>query len=229
MSLDEWDLNRGQQYAPDAARGQGFFGAALSERKGADRRRHPRVKKRLTVRFGLGDLAHTGYSQDVSESGLYLQANMTFPPRTVLQLQIDYPEKTLTLRGIVRWSKELPPAFKRNLKGGMGVEFTAAGDTRAAVKPAESPSGAAPSHPASTGSPVEASEKELGGGTTKHRQVSTHGGRTFEVLQTEFRGAIYVRIYPLPRTDGSAEALFSQAFWKREEAEAAIRAFLRER
>ena len=71
-------------------------------------------------------------------------------------------------------------------------------------------------------------ERNLGGGATRRRQVSTAAGNTFEVLQTEYRGAFYVRVYQLPRTDGSAEAIFRQSFWKKEEAEAAVKAFLKD-
>ena len=38
-------------------------------RKRRDRRRYSRKKKRLSVRFGPGDLAHTGYTGDVSDEG----------------------------------------------------------------------------------------------------------------------------------------------------------------
>ncbi|HEV8376508.1 MAG TPA: PilZ domain-containing protein, partial [Candidatus Polarisedimenticolia bacterium] len=85
----------------------------MSEQKGSERRRHPRTRKRYSVRFGPGDLAHTGYTQDVSETGIYIQANVIYPPNTLLVIQIDYPEKTASIRGLVRWSKDLPPAFRR--------------------------------------------------------------------------------------------------------------------
>jgi PilZ domain-containing protein len=222
--------NRERQYAPQRAEGQEISGADVSERKAAERRRHARLRKRYSVRFGPGDLAHSGYTQDVSESGLYLLANILYPPNTVLTLQVDYPESTLTLRGVVRWSKDLPPAFRRNLRGGMGVEFIAAG---AKGTSARTPSAAAPAPGAApgrgeSGPPPEVEEKRLGGGATRRRQVSTAAGNTFEVLQTEYRGAVYIRVYQLPRTDGSAEAVFRQGFWKKEEAEAAVKSFLKD-
>jgi PilZ domain-containing protein len=202
----------------------------MSERKGAERRRHARLRKRYSVRFGPGDLAHSGYTQDISDSGLYLLANIIYPPNTVLVLQVEYPEKTLTLRGIVRWSKDLPPAFRRNLRGGMGVEFTAAGAKGSAARStqaAAAPPGIAPARGESE-PPPEVEERQLGGGATRRRQVSTAAGNTYEVLQTDYRGAVYVRVYQLPRTDGSAEAIFRQGFWKKEEAEAAVKAFLKD-
>jgi hypothetical protein len=202
----------------------------MSERKAAERRRHARARKRFAVRFGPGDLAHSGYTQDVSESGIYLLANMLYPPNTVLVLQVEYPEKTLTLRGIVRWSKDLPPAFRRNLRGGMGVEFTTAVAKEASTRTPKVAAGppTQDSGRSHSGPPPEVEEKHLGGGATRRRQISTTAGNTFEVLQTEYRGAFYVRVFQLPRTDGSAEAIFRQGFWKKGEAEAAVKAFLRD-
>jgi PilZ domain-containing protein len=220
----------GGQYAPLRAEGQEISGAGMSERKGAERRRQARLRKRYSVRFGPGDLAHSGHTQDVSESGLYLLSNIIYPPNTVLVLQVEYPEKTVTLRGIVRWSKDLPPVFRRNLRGGMGVEFIAAGGKGISAK-ARQAATASPgivSERSGSEPPQDVEEKHLGGGSTRRRQVSTAAGNTFEVLQTEYRGAVYVRVYQLPRTDGSAEAIFRQGFWKKEEAEAAVKAFLKD-
>ena len=201
----------------------------MSEKKGAERRRHPRTRKRYSVRFGPGDLAHTGYTQDVSETGIYIQASVIYPPNTLLVIQIDYPEKTASIRGLVRWSKELPPAFRRSLKGGMGVEFTTPSSSGSGkvVRPAQTPPGPIPPGAPST-PPPQVTEKELGGGATRRRQVSTMAGNTFQILQTEYRGAFYVRAFQLPLTEGSGEALLNKACWTREEAEAAIKEFLKE-
>ena len=112
----------------------------------------------------------------------------------------------------------------------MGVEFTTVGSKEASAKPTKpvaGPLGMA-SERGDSGPPPEVDEKRLGGGATRRRQVSTSAGNTFEVLQTEYRGAFYVRVFQLPRTDGSAEAIFRQGFWKKEEAETAVKAFLRE-
>jgi len=195
--------------------------------KGSERRRHRRIRKRYTVRFGVGDFAHTGYTQDISESGLYLMANATFVPGTILQVQIEYPEKTITVRGVVRWAKELPPAFRRNLRGGMGIEFQAAKASKATASTAHSsPSpGQSPQH--SSAHPPDLDERILEGRATSRRQVSTRSGSTFEVWMTEVRGGFYVRIFQLPRSDSSSEARFRQAFWTSQEADAAVKAFLK--
>lgn len=231
ISSIEVEAIRSENYAPRPPSGQDVSGAFVSDKKGADRRRHARLKKRYTIRFGLGDLAHHGYTQDVSENGANILASTIFPPNTILVMQIDYPEKTVALKGIVRWSKDLPPAFRRNLRGGMGVEFMAARAKEAATKLSE-PTPAPPETgggPAKAGSPPEADEDQLGKGATRRRQVSTVSGNTYEILQTELRGAVYVRVFQLPRTDGSSEAVLRKGYWSREEAEKAVKAFLKDR
>ena len=88
-----------------------------------EQRKEDRQKKRLQVRFGPGDLAHAGYTSDISDGGICLQSSVLYPPRTVLTVRIDYPEGPATRRGVIRWSREYPPAVKRSVRGGLGVAF----------------------------------------------------------------------------------------------------------
>lgn len=194
--------------------------------RGRERRRHSRKKKQLEVRFGPGDLAHSGYAQDISAGGIYLQARIVYPPGTVLALQIDYPDGTVGTRGVVRWSRDLPPVFKRTLRCGMGVEFLEAPREEKVTEPAQVVR-PAPSPRAGKGVPADVKDQELDRFPARHRQVSTLSGSTFEVIETDYRGAVYVRIFHLPLTDGSHEAAFREAFWTREAAAAAVKAFLK--
>lgn len=216
-------------------------GCRLKERRtGRLRRRHDRTKKRLVVRFGTGELAHSGYTQDVSESGIYLQAGTVHPPGTILYLQIDFPEGSVTKQGVVRWCKDVPAALQRSLRGGMGLEFTEFSGVQPLAPqpepPAPQPEPSAPAPPSSPAPrkttrdnpPPEVNDKELARGATQRRQVSTLAGNTFEILQTEYHSAFYVRAYQLPRSDGSQEAIFAQAFWTRDEAALATRTFLKD-
>jgi len=190
--------------------------------KKRERRRHSRMKKRLQVRFGPGDLAHSGYAQDISAGGIYLQAGIIYPPGTVLALQIEYPDGTVGTRGVVRWSRDLPPVFKRTLRCGMGVEFLEVSREGRASEPAPPPR-------TGRGTPPEVRDQELDRFPARRRQVSTLSGSTFEVLETDYRGAVYVRVFHLPLTDGSHDAAFRDAFWTREAAAAAVKAFLKGR
>jgi PilZ domain-containing protein len=218
--------------------------------KTRERRRSSREKKKMSVRFGPGDLAHSGVTRDFSETGLCLQTSALYPPSTILIMKIDFPEGPATYRGVVRWSrdpsaasrrplpgKDLPSAMKKNLQGGMGVEYLDA------LQPAQEPGPAAraeapradPPRPETRapvrrrmGVPPEMSERDLQRSPTRRRQLSTVAGNTFEVFETEHRGALYIRIRQLPLTDGSSQAAFQEAFWTREEADAAVKAFLKD-
>jgi len=192
-----------------------------------ERRRQIREKKRLQVRFGPGDLAHAGYTLDISESGVSLQAGVTYPPNSILVVQIDFPDETVAFRGIVRWARELPPAFKRNLKGSMGLAFLQGAQTGRSTPPVETRE--PPPLVKRRGVPPDVSDLELKRAPTRRRQISTISGNTFEVLESDYRGAVYVRIAQLPLTDGSHGTDFQEAFWTREEAEAAVKAFLKTR
>jgi hypothetical protein len=88
-----------------------------------ERRHRARARRRVGVRYGSVASQHLGYTSDLGDSGLFLQGNQLYPPDTILYLDIDEPEGTRRVRGIVRWVKEVPPAFRRSLRGGMGIEF----------------------------------------------------------------------------------------------------------
>jgi len=88
-----------------------------------ERRKLGRKRRRVEVRYGEGRGTHLGYTTDLGEKGLFLQGNYLFPPTTVLTLEIEQPEGARIARGVVRWVKEVPPAFRRSLRGGMGIEL----------------------------------------------------------------------------------------------------------
>ena len=88
-----------------------------------ERRHINRHRTRVAVRYGPEKPQHLGYTRDCGEKGLFLQGNQLFPPDTELRLDLDLPEGPRNVRGIVRWVKEVPPAFRRSMRGGMGIEF----------------------------------------------------------------------------------------------------------
>ena len=92
----------------------------LAER---EKRARERSRRRISVRYGPEGARHLGYTTDLGEKGRFLQGNILYPPATVLCLSLDLPEGTKTAQGVVRWVKEVPPAFRRTLRGGMGIEL----------------------------------------------------------------------------------------------------------
>jgi hypothetical protein len=78
----------------------------------------------MAVRYGTGEVSHLGYTNDFGGVGLFIQGNTLYPPGTELQLSIIHPDGSRsTRRGIVRWIKDIPRAFRRSLRGGMGIEL----------------------------------------------------------------------------------------------------------
>ena len=88
-----------------------------------DRRGIVRDRRRIGVRYGTTSGEFLGYTSDLGEHGLFLQANKLFPPGTLLVMELELPEGTRSLRGTIRWVKEVPPAFRRSMRGGMGIEL----------------------------------------------------------------------------------------------------------
>lgn len=93
--------------------------------KAAERERRllERARRRIAVRYGIEEARHLGYTSDFGEKGLFLQGNTLYPPGTILLITLELPGGGRALRGKVAWIKEVPPAFRRSLRGGMGVEL----------------------------------------------------------------------------------------------------------
>ena len=60
-----------------------------------------RTKRRLKVRFGEAAPELTGYTRNVSETGISVETNQAFSPGTGLQLEIETPERVFELWAMV--------------------------------------------------------------------------------------------------------------------------------
>jgi len=87
-----------------------------------DTRLEIRHKKRLSVRFGHGELEHIGYTSDVSTQGVFIEARTVFRPGVVLNIELKTRDGEITLiEGEVRWAKKAPARANHLMKSGMGV------------------------------------------------------------------------------------------------------------
>jgi hypothetical protein len=77
----------------------------------------------MMVRYGVSRLEKTGFTGNVSETGLFVRTNMVMPPGTMLQLEVSFPERNWSLWGRVVWAKKVPPQLAHVLDCGMGVCF----------------------------------------------------------------------------------------------------------
>lgn len=91
----------------------------------ADKRFGKRCRKRLKVRFGKTDPIHVAFTEDLSDTGLFLHTAFIYPPQTPLHFEMAASDGAhIHLEGIVMWAKKLPPSVIHKLKGGMGIRIT---------------------------------------------------------------------------------------------------------
>ena len=90
----------------------------------SDKRRIKRNRKRLPIKYGVGEASRLGYTDDLSDTGLFIQAAIIQSPNTVLKMELTTPGgEVVALTGRVMWAKRIPPSLVRRLKGGMGISL----------------------------------------------------------------------------------------------------------
>ncbi len=92
----------------------------------ADKRDKKRLRKRLTLRFGITQPTRIAFTEDISPEGMFIKTtNISAPGSTVL-IDIDIQENlTVSLEARVMWAKKVPPQMIHLVrKSGMGVRIT---------------------------------------------------------------------------------------------------------
>ena len=81
-----------------------------------------RSMKRLQVRFGIDQLEHMAFTENLSPGGFFIQTSKVLKPGTRLRCQLTTRAGDLILvEGQVRWAKRVHPQLARKIKAGMGV------------------------------------------------------------------------------------------------------------
>jgi hypothetical protein len=90
----------------------------------AEKRQQRRIRRRLMVKYGERDLAQSGFTGDVSTTGLFIIAASLprLDARLHLQLFVE-PERFLFFEGEVRRHKVVPPELRTVERGGFGVRL----------------------------------------------------------------------------------------------------------
>ena len=91
--------------------------------RSVDHRASQRAKRRMMVKFGTDKADRTAFTGDVSATGIFLRTNSVVAPGTVLQIEIEFPERNWSLWGRVAWAKKVPSQLAHVLPCGMGIEF----------------------------------------------------------------------------------------------------------
>ena len=88
-----------------------------------DKRDNTRTRKRLMVKYGTDKTDRTGFTKNLSETGLFIGTNNVFRPGTTIQVEIQFPERKYSMWAKVVWAKKVPTQLAHVLECGMGVCF----------------------------------------------------------------------------------------------------------
>ena len=83
-----------------------------------------RIRKRLTVRFGIDDAARVAFTEDISITGMFIKTANICPPNTRIKIEFEIGANKVELTARVMWAKKVPQnLFHLVKKSGMGVRF----------------------------------------------------------------------------------------------------------
>ncbi|HKY31628.1 MAG TPA: PilZ domain-containing protein [Candidatus Polarisedimenticolia bacterium] len=83
-----------------------------------------RRRKRVEVIYGVEGGQHfTGYSGNISATGIMIRAVRVFGQGTLLAMEMKFPERTVHAKGLVTWAREGSLSFLSTGRVGMGVRF----------------------------------------------------------------------------------------------------------
>lgn len=91
----------------------------------AERRTFARKKRRFLVEFSLQGASCTGFTYDVSPSGIFVRSIRLPNPGTVLTANLHIQEgKRVAVRGKVIRSFRVPPALSRLIPSGFSMRLS---------------------------------------------------------------------------------------------------------
>ncbi|MBI5874903.1 MAG: PilZ domain-containing protein [Deltaproteobacteria bacterium] len=84
-----------------------------------------RYPKRLQLRFGQEGHLHMAFTEDISDTGLFIKTTRTYPPNTNLDIKLlTGDDKEVNIKGTVMWAKKVPVSIVHiTKKAGMGIKI----------------------------------------------------------------------------------------------------------
>ncbi|WP_243369855.1 PilZ domain-containing protein [Geotalea sp. SG265] len=91
----------------------------------ADKRTIKRLRKRLTVKFGLLQADRIAFTEDISHNGLFIKTANVASPGNDIKIELSVDGNTLVrMEARVMWAKKVPANMLRLVKkSGMGVRI----------------------------------------------------------------------------------------------------------
>ena len=90
-----------------------------------DKRDIKRLKKRISIRFGINEASRVAFTEDISSSGMFIKTANVCPPSTKIKIEFVLNDgDKVELEARVMWAKKVPQnLFHLVKKSGMGVRF----------------------------------------------------------------------------------------------------------
>jgi hypothetical protein len=91
----------------------------------ADKRDIRRIRKRLSIRFGIDEAVRVAFTEDVSMTGMFIKTPNIVTPNSKVIIELILPDGTrVVIEARVMWAKKVPQnLFHLVKKSGMGVHF----------------------------------------------------------------------------------------------------------
>ena len=91
----------------------------------ADKRDIRRIRKRITIRFGVDEAVRVAFTEDISMAGMFIKTPNIAPPNSKIKVEFELPSGTkVDLEARVMWAKKVPQnLFHLVKKSGMGIRF----------------------------------------------------------------------------------------------------------
>lgn len=91
----------------------------------ADKRDIRRIKKRISIRFGIDEAARMAFTEDISMTGMFIKTSNVIPPNSNIIIEFNLPsEAVIVIEARVMWAKKVPAnLFHLVKKSGIGVRF----------------------------------------------------------------------------------------------------------
>lgn len=89
----------------------------------AERRRFPRIKKRILVTYEVGNHVGEGFTNDLGPTGIFVRSVFFPKPGSVLRMRLKSPAGQIALRGSVVRSYRVPARLTAFVPSGFIVRL----------------------------------------------------------------------------------------------------------
>ena len=90
-----------------------------------DKRKVARYRKRLSLKYGVDEPKSIGFTEDISDTGIFIRSAVPVAPGTILIVEIKtLKNEVIRLKGRIMWAKKVPQNMMHRIKGGMGLVIT---------------------------------------------------------------------------------------------------------